>query len=119
MRKFIYIGDEPSVFAFGLTFPRGAFVEVTDAHALKKLANHPHFRSAPDDGYVEVQPGFIDGLPREAPEIGAALTPEAQATTEGASAVDPDAAPHSLEAQFSTDTPNALLGQPKKKGRRK
>jgi hypothetical protein len=64
MAKFTYIGDEPSVFAFGLTFPKGVFVEVTDAHALKKLPNHSHFRSAPDE------------LPQEAPEIGAALTPE-------------------------------------------
>jgi hypothetical protein len=66
MPKFTYIGDEPSVFVFGLTFPKGVPVEVADAHALKKLPNHPHFRPAVEE----------IALPPEAPEIGAALTPE-------------------------------------------
>lgn len=69
MPKFAYIGDEPSVFAFGLTFPRDVPIEVTDTHALRKLPNHPHFRSVANEPAPMV-------LAAEAPEIGAALTPE-------------------------------------------
>lgn len=73
MPKFTYVGDEPSVYVFGLSFPKGEPVEVTDAHALKKLANHPHFMPAP----TVLPVPSVDVLPVEAPEIGAALTPPA------------------------------------------
>lgn len=65
MPQFTYIGDEPFVYIFGLSFSKGEAVEVTDGHALRKLANHPHFMS--------VVP--LPVLPETAPEIGAALTP--------------------------------------------
>lgn len=69
MAKFIYIGDEPSVFIFGLTFPKDVPVDVTDAHALRKLPNHSHFQAASEMPAPVV-------LPVVAPEIGASLTPE-------------------------------------------
>lgn len=35
--KFMYVGDEAETTVFGHTFKRGEEVEVTDAHAIKKL----------------------------------------------------------------------------------
>jgi len=42
--KATYIGEEIAVSLFGLIFPRGQAVEVTDEHAAKKLANNPQFQ---------------------------------------------------------------------------
>lgn len=44
--KATYIGEEIAVSLFGLIFPRGQAVEVTDEHAAKKLANNPQFQVA-------------------------------------------------------------------------
>ena len=43
MMKAMYEGPEGEVTIFGLAFPRGVPVEVTDPHACAKLANHPEF----------------------------------------------------------------------------
>lgn len=40
---FTYIGEEEETDAFGLRFPRGVPVEVTDAHAVRKLRWNVHF----------------------------------------------------------------------------
>ena len=41
--KYTYQGDSKQTEVFGLVFPKGEPVEVTDAYALSKLANHPLF----------------------------------------------------------------------------
>ena len=45
---FTYIGEESETTAFGLRFPHGVGVEVTDAHAVRKLTNNPYFASVVD-----------------------------------------------------------------------
>lgn len=40
---FSYIGEGEETDAFGLVFPRGVPVEVTDAHAIRKLSNNAQF----------------------------------------------------------------------------
>jgi len=52
MALFSYIGDEERAEAFGLWFVRGASVEVTDAHAIRKL-QHSYLFAEVFDG-VEV-----------------------------------------------------------------
>ena len=113
MPKFVYTGtrrDNPRisdgniadhVIMYGVTFPKGVVTEVTDPFAVRKLTGNLFFALVPD-----VAPDAPVALPAEAPEIGAALTPMEPAV---------DMA-HPIEAQFA---PNALLGEPKKKGRRK
>jgi hypothetical protein len=50
MASFMFTGDPrggadpPAVELFGLVFPRGLAVEVTDAMAIAKLAQNGHFR---------------------------------------------------------------------------
>lgn len=41
--KFTFIGEEQETTAFGLRFPRGVVVEVTDATAVRKLTNNIYF----------------------------------------------------------------------------
>lgn len=43
MTKFVYIGDHEETAVFGLSFPQGVTVEVTDQRAIGKLSNNPHF----------------------------------------------------------------------------
>lgn len=43
MMQAVYIGPENETEIFGLVFPRGQAVEVTDAHAQEKLRWHPLF----------------------------------------------------------------------------
>ena len=43
MPKFAFIGDEQESRGFGLVFPRGVAVEVTDSHAIRKLTNNQFF----------------------------------------------------------------------------
>ena len=43
MPQFAYIGDEQETQVFGLVFPRGVAVEVTDSHAIRKLTNNQYF----------------------------------------------------------------------------
>lgn len=43
MAKFTYIGDEQETDAFGLLFPAGVAVEVTDSHAINKLRGNCYF----------------------------------------------------------------------------
>lgn len=59
---FAYIGEGEETDAFGLRFPRGASVEVTDAHAVKKLSNNAQFVAVFDG--VEV----LDALPELQPK---------------------------------------------------
>lgn len=51
--KVTYIGDEIAVALFGMTFPKGQAVEVTDEHAQRKLAANPQFSVA---GAAEPKP---------------------------------------------------------------
>lgn len=56
MRRFAYLGDHEAMVAWGISFPRGAAAEVTDAHALRKLAGNNHFAEVFDDGREVVTP---------------------------------------------------------------
>lgn len=47
MRTFVYTGEEGTE-AFGLSFPFNVPVEVTDAHAIKKLSNNRFFTEVVD-----------------------------------------------------------------------
>lgn len=59
MRAFSYIGDHDSTTLWGITFPRGVAVSVSDAHALRKLSGNNHFAEVFDG--VEVV-GAASGL---------------------------------------------------------
>ena len=48
MPKFAFIGDEQETQGFGLVFPRGVGVEVTDAHATRKLTHNQYFAQVCD-----------------------------------------------------------------------
>ena len=52
---FTYIGEEPETTAFGLRFPHGVSVEVTDPHAVRKLTNNCFF-AAVVDGVEVLEP---------------------------------------------------------------
>ena len=41
--RFAYIGDHKGMVAFGLPFPVGVAVEVTDPHAIAKLSGNSHW----------------------------------------------------------------------------
>lgn len=43
MAQFTYIGEEQGTDAFGLMFPAGVPVDVTDQHAINKLRCNPYF----------------------------------------------------------------------------
>ncbi len=43
MPQFAYIGEEGVTEVFGLSFPRNVPVEVTDAHAVRKLSSNGQF----------------------------------------------------------------------------
>ena len=43
MPKFAFIGDEQETQGFGLVFPRGVPVEVTDPHAVQKLSRNQFY----------------------------------------------------------------------------
>lgn len=62
MPQFTYIGEEQGTDAFGLLFPAGAAVEVTDQHAVKKLRGNQYF--------VEVFDGVqvVDAPQQDAPK---------------------------------------------------
>jgi hypothetical protein len=62
--KFAYVGGDEETTAFGLRFPRGVGVEVTDAHAIRKLSNNPHFSTVVDG--VEVMEPKRRGRPPKA-----------------------------------------------------
>ena len=53
MAKFVYLGDlDETVMgtrAFGLAFPVGVAVEVTDPHAVAKLTGNPRFEAVADE----------------------------------------------------------------------
>lgn len=53
--QFAFIGDEPENVAFGLRFPRGVAVDVTDEHAVRKLTNNRFF-AAVFDGVEVLEP---------------------------------------------------------------
>jgi len=57
LAHFTYIGEEPGTDAFGLMFPAGVAVEVTQPHAINKLRANPYFAESFDG--VEV----VDALP--------------------------------------------------------
>jgi hypothetical protein len=58
LAHFTYIGDEPGTDAFGLLFPAGVAVEVTNPHAINKLRGNPFFAESFDG--VEV----VEALPQ-------------------------------------------------------
>jgi hypothetical protein len=67
MASFTFIGDELETVAFGLRFPRGEAVEVTDAHAVKKLTNNQYFAQVFQGVEVlEAEPPKKRGRPRKA-----------------------------------------------------
>ena len=63
MPQFTYIGEEQGTDAFGLLFPAGAAVEVTDPHAIKKLRGNTL-------NFVEVFDGVqvVDAPQQDAPK---------------------------------------------------
>lgn len=53
--EFIFKGEEAVTYIYGLTFPNGVAVNVTEEHAIKKLLNHPQFdQVGGDDGLDDV-----------------------------------------------------------------
>jgi hypothetical protein len=44
LAKFIYKGPAVETVAYGVTFPKGEAVEVTDEFAVKKLTGNPCFK---------------------------------------------------------------------------
>lgn len=44
-----YLGDHVDMRAFGISFPRGVYVEVTDTHAQTKIRGNNHFEVESDD----------------------------------------------------------------------
>jgi hypothetical protein len=53
MPKFAFIGEEQETRGFGLVFPRGVAVEVSDPHAVLKLSRNQFYAQVFDG--VEVQ----------------------------------------------------------------
>lgn len=47
--EFIFKGEESVTFVYGLTFPNGEAVNVTDEQVIKKLSNHPQFEKVEGD----------------------------------------------------------------------
>ena len=43
--QFKYVGEEKSIVAFGIEFPKGKPVEVKDEFVAKKLAGNPFFEA--------------------------------------------------------------------------
>lgn len=62
MAQFAFIGDEQETQGFGLVFPRGVAVEVSDSYAIRKLTNNQFFTQVFDG--VEV----LDAVEPEAPK---------------------------------------------------
>lgn len=60
MAQFAYIGDQEGTRVFGLVFPHGQHVEVTDESAVRKLAGNPDFSQVIDG--VEVMPEAVPVL---------------------------------------------------------
>ena len=54
--KIKYIGtpgeDHQSIHMYGVDFPLGKLVPVTDLLAIRKLSNHPHFAAQPEQSDV-------------------------------------------------------------------
>ena len=50
MRHFAYLGDHAATTLWGIQFPRGVAVAVSDPHAIRKLEGNSHF-SEQRDGY--------------------------------------------------------------------
>lgn len=66
MPAFAYIGDHEGTEVFGLRFPRGTAVEVSDPHAVMKLRNNSHFSEVFDGVEVlEPAPEKKRGRPRK------------------------------------------------------
>jgi len=65
MPKFAFIGEEEETQGFGLVFPRGVGVEVTDPHAIRKLSNNQFFAQVFDGVQVvgEDKPAKRRGRP--------------------------------------------------------
>jgi hypothetical protein len=55
MRVFVYMGEEGTE-AFGLRFPFNEPVEVTDAHAIKKLSGNRFFTEVVDGVEIASEP---------------------------------------------------------------
>lgn len=60
--KYAYLGDHESVSLYGVHFPVGVFVEVTNETLLRKLAGNTHFEA-------ENAGQNIDDAPTEEPVV--------------------------------------------------
>jgi hypothetical protein len=52
MPQFTYLGDHESVTLWGITFPQGVAVSVSDEHAIGKLRGNNHFSEVVDGAEV-------------------------------------------------------------------
>lgn len=66
--KFTFNGEEAVTHIYGLTFPKGEAVEVTDPFVMRKLSNHPQFvgEGDLDDGSDDLD----DSVPPEKRKVG-------------------------------------------------
>lgn len=75
MAKFTYIGvdgaaDPKGTEQFGVSFPVGKAVEVSDPKAIAKLAGHPHFKASDKDGKkAEKEAGEANPPAPEPPKV--------------------------------------------------
>jgi hypothetical protein len=68
-----YLGNLDNFAAFGIHFPRGVFVEVSDTHAQSKIRNNNHYEVEREDiedvEFTEtVTPAPQDEAPAQTPE---------------------------------------------------
>jgi C4-dicarboxylate-specific signal transduction histidine kinase len=105
--------DHESLFQYGHTFRLGEYVEVTDAQAIRKLSNHPHFSAKVEP----VSPAQNKQMEQELQVLAAAaLEPlEASKETDHGNA-QPVGDTSASEAQSAGGERSARRGRPRKGG---
>ena len=103
-----YLGDHDNFAAWGIPFPRGVFVEVSDAHAQKKIAGNSHFEIEQSDA-EDVDFKMVESctLPAEAAVDGDVPPFEFKEYSDGTSAFGPGPLP-----DLSPDQQDALTATP-------
>lgn len=97
-----YLGDHDKFSAWGIRFPRGIFVPVSDAHAQKKIAGNRHFEIENSDA-EEVE--FVETVKTECQEVAEPAQAEFMAPEEFAPEVTEEAAEEPQPAQPTDDKP--------------
>lgn len=89
MRAFTYLGDRESVTLWGIHFPCGVAVSVSDPHALRKLAGNGHFREVFDEPAAAVAVVVAPPAPESEPEPEQQAEQNADAHVEVAEVAQP------------------------------